>query len=251
MNLDKFKTARSLVALKNGRTDWYKIENKAADVAEVYIYDEIGYFGITASDFVRDLNKVTAKQITLHLNTPGGEVFDGIAIYNALRDHKAPVNVVVDGLAASAGSFIAMAGDTVTMNRNSTMMIHDGHGLVIGNAEDMVEMAELLNKASDNIADIYAKRAKKSREYFRGLMKAETWFTADEAVDAGLADAVAGDEGDATTDNKWDLSIFAYQGREQAPEPKIETVQVTNQDEPEFDLDAFRKALEEGITSNV
>src|SRR5687768_7982024 len=138
---------------------WYEIKNLAADVAEVSIYDEIGFWGVTASDFVRDIQSVSAKSLTLHINSPGGDVFDGIAILNALRQHPAEVHVVIDGLAASAASFIAMAGDTITMAPNAMMMIHEASGLVIGNAQEMTEMAALLDKTSANIANVYAQRA--------------------------------------------------------------------------------------------
>ena len=128
----------ALRTLRNrARRDWYRIDNKADEQADIYIYDEIGYWGLTAADFVRDLQAVKAGKINLHLNTPGGDVFDGIAIHNALRQHSASVAVQVDSLAASIGSVIAMAGDTITMAKHSTMMIHDPFGFAMGNAEDM------------------------------------------------------------------------------------------------------------------
>src|SRR4026209_2051548 len=103
------KTARPVADLRAGRKDWYRIENSAGnDTTEIYIYDEIGYFGVTAADFVRELQNIRTSNIDLHLNTPGGDVFDGVAIYNALLNHRAHVNTYVDSLAASAGSFIAM-----------------------------------------------------------------------------------------------------------------------------------------------
>lgn len=171
---------------------WYEIKNIAADVAEVAIYDEIGFWGVTASDFVRDIQGVTAKSLTLHINSPGGDVFDGIAILNALRQHPATVNVVVDGLAASAASFIAMAGDTVAMAPNAMLMIHEASGLVIGNAQDMRELADLLDKTSSNIASVYAQRAGGDPETWRTAMRAETWYSDQEAVDAHLADQILG-----------------------------------------------------------
>ena len=216
--MDRLRTARPTARLRQGRNDWYRIENKADGPASVYIYDEIGYFGVTAKDFVNDLNGITASEIDLHLNSPGGDVFDGIAIYESLKSHSAKINVVVDSLAASAASFIAMAGDTVTMARNAQMMIHDAMGLCVGNAADMEEMIGLLNKCSDNIADIYAQRAGGTADSWREKMKAETWYSAQEAVDAGLADSVKGaDSSDNKTDNTWDLSIFNFAGRENAP----------------------------------
>ena len=174
--------------------DWYRIEAKAGDrSATVSIYDEIGWAGTTAKDFAGELRALDADEITLRLNSPGGDAWDGIAIFNALRDHKASVHVVVDGLAASAASFIAQAGDRITMNRGAQMMIHDAAGLAIGNARDMRDMAEVLDRVSDSIAGIYAARSGRPVAEFRAAMARDTWYTAAEAVDAGLADEVATD----------------------------------------------------------
>jgi ATP-dependent protease ClpP protease subunit len=181
---------------RDGRS-WYRIENAAAARAEVYLYDLVGEWGITAQDFVNDLRGVRSQGIDLHLNCEGGEVFDGLAIYESLRQHPADVTVHVDGLAASAASFIAMAGDRIVMAERARMMIHDAHGLVIGNAADMREMASLLDDLSDNIADIYAERAGGTRAQWRQAMRGPTgasdgtWYDAQAAVDAGLADEVA------------------------------------------------------------
>lgn len=170
---------------------WYRVVNRAdADTAEVWIYDEIGW-DVESGPFARDLAAIDAKHIRVRMNTPGGSVFDGLAIYNALLSHPADVTVQVDGLAASAGSFIAQAGDTVVMGRNSQMMIHDAAGICLGNAEDMTAMADLLDRVSDNIAGVYADRAGGTVAQWRDRMRDETWFSAEEAVKAGLADAMA------------------------------------------------------------
>lgn len=211
----KSRLARPVAKLREGRTDWYRIANKA-DGAEVYIYDEIGYFGTTAKDFITDLNDIDRDRISLHLNTPGGEIFDGLAIYNALRSHRAQVTVHVDALAASIGSVIAMGGDHRVMARQSQMMIHDGHGICVGNAADMRELADLLDRTSDDIASVYADRAGGSTKQWRDRMRAETWYSAKEAVAAGLADEVAGN---SSASASWDLTIFNFAGRANAPEP--------------------------------
>lgn len=170
---------------------WYRVVNRAdADTAEVWIYDEIGW-DVESGPFARDLAAIDAKHIRVRMNTPGGSVFDGLAIYNALLSHPADVTVQVDGLAASAGSFIAQAGDTVVMGRNSQMMIHDAAGICLGNAEDMTAMADLLDRVSDNIAGVYADRAGGTVAQWRDRMRDETWFSAEEAVKAGLADEMA------------------------------------------------------------
>lgn len=230
------RTTRPVARLREGRNDWYSFKNKTSKVAEVYIYDEIGYFGVTAKDFTDELRTITADTIELHLNTPGGDVFDGLAIYAALQQHPARVVATVDALAASAGSFIAMAGDEVVMARNATVMIHDAFGLALGNAADMADMAERLDKVSDNLASIYAERAGGDVAAWRTAMRAETWYDADEAVEAGLADRVLGAGRDDAAKDTFDLSVFAYAGRRAAPDPVI--VQ-----EPELDTDSIRDAL--------
>lgn len=162
-----------------------------SDTAEVFIYDEIGgSFGVTADDFVRDLNELTASNITLRINSPGGSVFDAITIMNALVQHPANILTRVDGVAASAASIVAMAGDTIEMMVGSQMMIHDASGSLVGNAAEMRQMATFLTEQSNNIAGIYASRGKGDTEYWRNLMLKETWMTADKAVELGLADQV-------------------------------------------------------------
>lgn len=231
-----FKSARPLARLRAGRADWYRIENKSDSPTEIYIYDEIGYVGVSAKEFVQDLNKVKDSEIILHLDTPGGDVYDGISIYNAIRDHRAHVTVVVDSIAASAGSFIAQAGDHRVMNRGSQMMIHKAQGLAVGNSNEMVEYAAFLEKQSLNIAEIYASRAGQDAAYWLAAMDAETWYMGQEAVDAGLADEMAGRE--AQSQNSFDLSVFSYAGREKAPAPIAEP-----DPEPEMDWAALASTL--------
>lgn len=238
--MHNLKTSRSLVNLKQGRNDWYKFKNQANGTAEIYIYDEIGYWGVTAQDFINELKDVDAESIDLHLNTPGGEVFDGLAIYNSLKDHKAKVTTYVDSLAASAGSFIAMAGDTVIMQKTAQLMIHDGMTLAVGNADDLTQLIDRLNATSDILASIYADKAGGSVSEWRTKMKAETWFNAEEAVKAGLADSINGvDTEESKTDNSWDLSIYAYAGRDQAPPPVVP--------DNSFDPDEIRRLLKESF----
>lgn len=174
------------------RPDWCRIEALAGSASEteadVYIFDEIGYWGTTARDFAAAVADLDVDKMNLHINSPGGDAWDGVAIANVLRRHRARVEVTVDGLAASAASLIAMAGDHITMAASSMMMIHDASGFAWGNAETMNEAAALLDKLSDSYADAYAKRGGGTREQWRETMRAETWYTAEEAVLAGLAD---------------------------------------------------------------
>lgn len=238
------RIARPVARLRQGRTDWYRIKAQAdQSYAEVAIYDEIGYFGVTAGDFLAEVKALDVSRIDLRLNTPGGDLFDGVAIYNGLRNHPADITAYVDGLAASIGSVILQAGDKRVVARASQVMIHDGHGLVVGNAADMREMAELLDKTSGMLAEVYADRAGGQAADWREAMRAETWYSADEAVEAGLADEVAGAKGQ-DPGNSWDLSIFNYAGRAQAPAP------AARPPEPEafvFDAEAFRLAMKEAV----
>lgn len=205
--------------------DWYRIQAQAGTrTAEVRIYDDIGWMGTSAKSFADELSAVDADEIRLHLNSPGGDAWDGIAIYNALRAHPAKVVVTVDALAASAASVIAMAGDTVRMNRGAQLMIHDAWGLVIGNASDMQDAASMFDKLSDSLAGIYAARAGGTVDDWRKAMGTETWYTAAEAVDSGLADEMVDESDDSQAKARWDLKAyaFAYAGRDAAPPPTIQ-----------------------------
>jgi ATP-dependent protease ClpP protease subunit len=200
--LELANRAKSLVKPPEARSgDWFRVVNANGERAELYIYGVIGDDwnpeDVTASQFVNALKEITASSIDLHINSPGGLVFDGVAIYSALKNHSATVNVSVDGIAASAASFVAMAGDSIAIEKPAKMMIHDARGLVIGNSDDMTEMASLLNELSDTIAEIYSDRAGGSVESWRAKMKAETWFSSAEAVKSGLADRVANDKASA------------------------------------------------------
>ena len=213
---------------------WYRITNEAdTDEAEVMIYDEIGgWWGTTADDLIAELRQITSPRMRVRINSPGGSVFEGIAIANALRAHAASVTVQVDAVAASIASVIAMAGDRIEMAPNSMMMIHDASGLCYGNAADMEEMGELLDLLSDNIADAYASRAGGTREQWRDRMRAETWYLPDDAVENGLADEAiqapkAGTPSEPEPDEEpdmvraWDLAAYGYAGPRRE-EPKAE-----------------------------
>jgi ATP-dependent protease ClpP protease subunit len=186
------------------RRSWFKVGNAVGiapngqprNAARIDIYEEIGGWGVTAAEFAEQLRSVDASEIDLHINSPGGSVFDGLTIFNALVGHPAAITVYVDGLAASAASFIAQAGDTVVMNRGSMMMLHDAIAMTWGNAFDHDESAGLLRKVGASIAAVYASRAGGTAETWAAVMAEKNgqgrWYTADEAVEAGLADRVAG-----------------------------------------------------------
>lgn len=189
-----------------------RIRNEGAGLARVDIFDDIGqpsWFsdGLTAKDFAEQMAKVSGR-VEAHVNSGGGDVFDGIAIANALRAHKGGVTVVVDGLAASIASVIAQAGDERVAQPGSMYMIHDAFGGTVGNADEMRQFADTLDKVSDNIASQYAKRSGTGdAASWRDTMRAETWYTAEEAVAAGLADRVGGEE--AQLPPALDIAAFA------------------------------------------
>jgi ATP-dependent Clp endopeptidase proteolytic subunit ClpP len=168
----------------------YTIRNADTDEAVIRIYDEIWWLGVNALDFAADLDKVTAPAIRVEINSPGGDVFDGIAIYNALRNHPAHVTTRVDGIAASIASVIAQAGDRRIMQPSGQMMIHNAWGMTVGDNRDHDDMASILRQQDAVIAGIYAARSGQPIDRFRELMDSETWLTAETAVAEGLADEI-------------------------------------------------------------
>lgn len=255
---------RPTARLQNNRTDWYRIQAKAGEKPEIFIYDEIGYFGDTAKGFSDALSRITSDAMVVHLNSPGGDIFDGLAIYQALKDHPANVTVKVDGLAASIASVIAMAADVLVMAPKATMMIHDGWSMGVGNAADLYKLADLLDKQSEIIASVYADRTGQPADFWRDRMRDETWYNADEALAAGLIDEIEGQEKKA--DDSFDLSVFAHAGRGDAPEPVLKgevgpepvalktegttvvpPVESKETDPFTWDFAAFKSSLKEGI----
>lgn len=167
----------------------------AADGAlEVYVYGDIvhdaWFAGESSARSVADIlaEYKQVKDISVHINSFGGSAFDGIAIYNALKRHPANVTVHVDGVAASAASIVAMAGDTVKVAKGAMMMIHNASAGARGGASEMASAAEMLSKLDAQIAEVYAERGNKDTAHFRTLMDAETWLGGTEAVALGLAD---------------------------------------------------------------
>lgn len=210
---------------------WYEIKaaakpdnSSAPTVAEVHIYGNIGdrwnEDGVIASEMVRDIAALEADEITLRINSYGGSVTDGLAIYNALKRHPAPVNVFVDGVAISCASYIAMAGDTVTMAKNAQMMIHAPWSMAAGNAADLREQADILDRYSKSMASAYADKSGKTYEDALSILLdgKDHWFSADEAVAEGFADVV-GEEVDAAASlaaGTFDLSRFKQPAAAQA-----------------------------------
>jgi ATP-dependent Clp protease, protease subunit len=174
---------------------WFTM--KAADkAAEIVIYDEIGksWWGedtVSAKSFLDELNGLgEVDAITLRVNSPGGDVFDGVAIHNAIKNHKATVTAYVDGLAASAASFIVMAANKIVMPANSFMLIHGASGLSFGNADDMRAMADDLDRIDKSLTATYVARSKSTPAKVKALMKEDRLMDASEAKEMGFADEV-------------------------------------------------------------
>lgn len=199
--MNTLKTAADVRAFLNNRAatrprNELPVMSIDGTTARLRLFDPIDswgeWWGMSAKEFASALDELPAHVDTIELliNSPGGDVFDGLAIVNVMRSHRARTVATVQGIAASAASFIAAAADELVMAPNSQLMIHDAWGMCVGNAGDMTAMAGMLDKASANLAEIYAAKAGTSVEEWRDAMKAETWYTADEAVAAGLADRV-------------------------------------------------------------
>lgn len=226
--------------------------NANANEAEVFLYDTIvddqetadWVGGVAPEAFVKELRGLNVGTIHLRINSPGGSVFAARAMETALREHKARVVVHIDGLAASAATFIAMAGDEVVMSPGALFMIHKAWTLAYGNADDLLATASLLEKIDGTLANTYAKRSGKPAEDIAQWMAAETWFTADEAVAAGFADRIADDTPAASA--RWNLAAY---GKETPPPaapaaPAPATTQPPADSAQRIDAAAYRRRLD-------
>ncbi|MBL4833647.1 MAG: Clp protease ClpP [Pseudomonas sp.] len=171
------------------QSSWYSIKALSSRSAEIFLYEEIGSWGITAQQFARDLKALgDLTLISLRIHSPGGDVFEGTALYNLLKNHPARVEAHIDGLAASMASVVAMAADTIYMPENAMMMVHKPWGIQGGDADDMRRYAELLDKVESSLVMAYVSKTGKTEQEIMDLLKGETWMTGREAVEAGFAD---------------------------------------------------------------
>lgn len=220
---------------------WFNVQNHADGPAAVYLHNEIGAYGITSADFASEISGL--GDFELHINSVGGNVWEGLAIYATIQQHPGVVSGVVDALAASAASVIACGCSTLKMAKNARLMVHDaavGYGEVQGNADELRDFiaeikkaADFLDDTSDNIADIYADKAGGDRKKWRAIMKKETWYSAEDAIKAKLADGIVGDTGPTNSAVSGLLAPVLDPHSPDVPAP-------TN---PENDLDGFRNAL--------
>jgi ATP-dependent Clp protease protease subunit len=195
--------------------------------ATVYVYgiigDDLFDDGVTAKRFADEINSLDVEIIHLRINSPGGDVFEGRAMQQALRESKSRVVAHIDGLAASAATFLPIVADEVEISPGGFMMIHNAWGLAVGSAQDMLDYAALLEKIDGSIRQDYSAKTGKTEEDIKSMMDAETWLTAEEAVGLGFADRVFENENDPSSQvaAQWDLSIYANAPEfEQAAKPE-------------------------------
>ena len=191
-------------------------------MSEIVLYGEIGG-EVTPEPLLREIQAAGEEDLTVRISSPGGDVYQALTIMNALRAHPGQVVTVIEGMAASAASVIAIGGgDHVVCRPNAEVMIHEAWTMSMGNAADLTKIVADLDRVSANLSEIYAAKAGTDPEMWRAAMKNETWFTANEALEAGLVDAVedarAGKKALAGTFN---LTRFHFQGRADAPAPQI------------------------------
>tara|TARA_R100000654_G_scaffold20855_2_gene42089 strand:- start:13308 stop:14297 length:990 start_codon:yes stop_codon:yes gene_type:complete len=171
---------------------WYDVKaSTSTNPVDVYIFDEIGSSNINAKSFISEIRNYKKRPMNLHINCVGGDVFEGMAIYNVLRKREYKTTVYIEGIAASMGSVIALAADEIIMAENSLFMIHNAWGGAMGEAKDLEKTASLLNKISAEIADIYVKKTNLSYEKIKNMMDEETWLNADEAYNLGFVDSIS------------------------------------------------------------
>lgn len=176
--------------MTHSNRNWF-LFNSTSLAPEILIYDEIGAFGVTAKDFDTELKNLgSVDAFNLRINSPGGSVFDAVAIYNMLVNNPARITVYIDGIAASAASMIAMAGHRIIMPANAMMMIHDPAALAEGGSRAMAKTAELLETVKAILVTAYVKKSGQSHSSVESMMSEETWMTAEEALALGFADEV-------------------------------------------------------------
>lgn len=271
------EVARPVAVHRNAATESSDGESSTSATIDIFdVIDSWGWiFGISARDVDAALKQAgDVDTLYVRVNSPGGEATEGVAIANLLRAHPASVHVSVIGLAASAASYIAAAGDTVTMAPGALLMIHEAHNIVLGTAEDMRKGANALDAVGDSIASLYALKAGGTTDEWRDRMRTEVWYTADAAVEIGLADrtgtdpapspepandaAGEGEQMDAldAAAARFDMSMFAslpeaiqtrIAARTELPAEPPETQETTDHEEAVIMTEAELKALRERL----
>lgn len=203
--------------IANRKRGFFRAEAaEGGEEATIYLYDQIvsdeltaeWWGGVAPQSFVKELLAIDAPVIHLRINSPGGDVFAGRVMEQAIREHKSKVIAHIDGYAASAASYVALAADEVVIAPGGMFMIHKAWSVGWGNSADLMHLANLLDKIDGTLADTYVRETKNERQQILDWMAAETWFTADEAVEHGFADSIA-EASKAAAQVKFDLSAYA------------------------------------------
>tara|TARA_R110000787_G_scaffold118062_4_gene228816 strand:- start:6620 stop:7621 length:1002 start_codon:yes stop_codon:yes gene_type:complete len=192
--------------------NWYNIKNVTeSNIAEVMIYDEIGMYGVDAKSFIDDVKNLPKDtSVLLRINSPGGSVIDGLAIYDAISRLPQKVTSRIEGIAASMASVIALAADEVIMSENSLYMIHNVWGGEVGESDDLRKAADLMDKMGERLVNIYVSKSGQSEEQIRAWMDEETWFNSSEAVEAGFIHSV---ESPIKMAAKFDINKYDYKNK--------------------------------------
>ncbi len=211
LNYRNQKNAEAIAAYWNKPLDkpaWYSVQALGEDTQEIFIYDVIGWPYNDVGELVRTMAGMKDKPILARINSPGGDVFDGMALFNAFANHPGGVSVRIESLAASMASVVAMAGKKVEAYRNTMLMIHNAWVMAIGDENVLREIADLLEKIDGNILDIYTGKTKTGKKEMKQMMAEETWMTAQEAKEKGFIDTIL--ESGKPAKAQFDLSIFAH-----------------------------------------
>lgn len=212
--------------IANRKRGFFRAEAaEGADEATIYLYDQIvsdeltaeWWGGVAPQTFVKELLAIDAPVIHLRINSPGGDVFAGRVMEQAIREHKSKVIAHIDGYAASAASYVALAADEVVIAPGGMFMIHKAWSIGYGNSDDLLQLASLLDKIDGTLADTYVRETKNERQQILDWMLAETWFTADEAIAHGFADRISESE-KAKAQVRFDLSAYAHAPKESSEE---------------------------------
>lgn len=226
--------------LKDNKGRGYFKAEATENETTLYIYDVIvsddSFGGVSALNIIKELKAIKTGTISLRINSPGGDVFAARAIEQAIKEHPLNITAYIDGLAASAASYIAIAASNVVMAEGSFLMIHKAWTMAMGNADDFTKTAELLSKVDDSLVNTYAEKTKQDPEKIKEWMTNETWFTANEAVDLGFSNEIS----KPVKNTAWNLSAYASA-------PKIEEQKAEEakpEIEPPKNLDHLKRKLD-------
>ena len=235
---------------------WNVMKNDEEKSAELILYGSIGsheyWDDISDKAFKQDIENLgDVENITLHINSPGGSVFSAVAIANTLKNHKAKITAIIDGLAASAATIITSACDTVRMPKNALFMVHNPITFAYGNNQDMQKTLEMLNKVKNSIIETYLNKAKTDKETLSELMDNETWMRAEEAKEYGFVDEILDESVEKEViENKliinnmaFDISRFKNFKEKKNQEPRVINISVNSTGSPEEIADKFRNIL--------